>query len=77
MKFGQRSFVGVKGLKERIEEAEALEKGLIDTIKSMNTAQQKKLWSYIEQMKAEGEVFDWPFNDISPLLGIKRKSLNS
>lgn len=75
--FGLRSFVRTTGLKERVEEAEALERSLIDTIKSMNTAQQKKLWDYIEQMKAEGEVFDWPFNNIRPLLGIKRKSLNS
>lgn len=64
------------GIIERIKEAETLEASLIDIIKSMTTAQQKKLNEYIEQMKAEGEVFDWPFNDIRPLLGIKRKSLN-
>jgi len=74
--FGRKSFVRVKGVKERIQEAEALEKNLIETIRAMTTAQQKKLLVYIEQMKAEGECFDWPFNDLRPLLGIKKKSMN-
>lgn len=64
------------GLIERIKEAEDLENNLLETIRAMTTAQQKKLLGHIEQMKAEGEVFDWPFNDIRPLLGIKRRSLN-
>jgi len=75
--FGRRSFVRVKGVKERIQEAEALEKNLIETIRAMTTAQQKKLLVYIEQMKADGETFDWPFGDIRPLLGVNRKSMNS
>jgi len=71
--FGHNSFVTHRtGLKERIQEAEELERNLIKTIRAMTTDQQKKLWDYIEQMKAEGEVFDWPFNDIRPLLGIKK-----
>lgn len=72
--FGKKSFIThTTGLKERIKEAETLENNLIETIRAMTTVQQKILWAYIEQMKAEGEVFEWPFNDIRPLLGIKKR----